>query len=51
MEISNKELNITLKESGLRDKYRAENIKNWAKHMELKDQFYRCQQKRYLKPK
>ncbi|MQP24454.1 glycosyl hydrolase [Flavobacterium sp. LMO8] len=30
MEISNKELNIALKESGFRDKYRAENIKNWV---------------------
>ena len=30
MEISNKELNRALKESGFRDKYRAENIKNWV---------------------
>lgn len=30
MEISSKELNIALKESGFRDKYRAENIKNWV---------------------
>lgn len=30
MEISNKELNIALKQSGFRDKYRAENIKNWV---------------------
>ena len=30
MEISNKELNIALKESGFRDKYRAENIRNWV---------------------
>jgi photosystem II stability/assembly factor-like uncharacterized protein len=30
MEISNKELNIALKESGFRDKYRAENIKTWV---------------------
>ncbi|MDY0083906.1 MAG: hypothetical protein RBR74_12050, partial [Ignavibacteriaceae bacterium] len=30
MEVSNKELNIALKESGFRDKYRAENIKNWV---------------------
>ena len=30
MEISNKELNTALKESGFRDKYRAENIKNWV---------------------
>lgn len=30
MEISNKEVNIALKESGFRDKYRAENIKNWV---------------------
>jgi photosystem II stability/assembly factor-like uncharacterized protein len=30
MEVSNKELNRALKESGFRDKYRAENIKNWV---------------------
>jgi photosystem II stability/assembly factor-like uncharacterized protein len=30
MEISNKELNIALKLSGFRDKYRAENIKSWV---------------------
>ena len=30
MEISNKELNRALKESGFREKYRAENIKNWV---------------------
>ena len=29
MEISNKELNVALKESGFREKYRAENIKSW----------------------
>ena len=32
MEISNKELNIALKESGFREKYRAENIKNWVEN-------------------
>ncbi len=30
MEISNKELNRALKAKGFRDKYRAENIKNWV---------------------
>lgn len=39
MEISSKELNNALKESGFRDKYRAENIKNWIadNHMEPKE--------------
>ena len=39
MEVSNKELNIALKESGFRDKYRAENIKNWVanNNMESKE--------------
>ena len=53
--ISNKELNNALKSAGLREKYRAENIKNFVEDSELEPKealkFYKMPIKLFLKQK